>query len=60
MPELFPCPFCDSKNVEDSSSDDRRFTMRIVKCNDCGSKGPEMDTSEQARLAWNERNALKN
>ncbi|MDC9591695.1 Lar family restriction alleviation protein [Xenorhabdus sp. XENO-10] len=52
--KLNPCPFCNSEYIDmNSYSDDMWF---YVQCTDCGANGPEEDTAEQAKIAWN--NAL--
>jgi Lar family restriction alleviation protein len=54
MPELLPCPFCDSKNVRA-----HRGYSFYVTCQDCGCDGPWTDySSEEAIAAWNRRAAI--
>lgn len=56
-PELLPCPFCDCANVTDRWVRDGRQMF----CQGCGASvapsyhGPNNDTIERAKTAWNRR-----
>ena len=52
-PELLPCPFCGSDDVNLYVS---RWSMEIyVQCNTCLCRGPEQVEGDIAILDWNNR-----
>lgn len=50
-PELKPCPFCDSGNIDPATDGDGWW----VKCRTCGTEGPIDDIDTVAIAAWNRR-----
>lgn len=53
MTELRPCPFCKKKHWE--FCDEGWNTVRIsVLCLNCGARGPQAMSEEEAIRLWNE------
>lgn len=59
IPELLPCPFCESKAFIDDDlmiSDSKKISYRIVCDNDeCSSCSGWHDDEQQAVTSWNKR-----
>ncbi len=51
MPDVRPCPFCGSHNVDIA---DHRFGY-VVMCQGCGAYGPDNLSRDKAIAAWNKR-----
>jgi len=61
--ELKPCPFCGSRNVNDTTPppDQDEYENKIYYwvCPDCVACGPVTETLESCTEAWNTRTSLK-
>ena len=54
MSKLFPCPFCDSEDVEMNQT-----SVFWVSCCSCDAEGPSKPTQAEAISAWNRTPAPK-
>lgn len=53
-PELKPCPFCGSKEVEVYRPEAAAWSA-VITCNACMAWGPEAKENEDAAERWNSR-----
>lgn len=55
-PAELPCPFCGNESTRISERRDYfGDALLCIRCNQCGAKGPEARTKNDAVRAWNTR-----
>ncbi len=58
-PDLLPCPFCGSERTSigegEHNIDNEIHPIYFGECTACGTMGPDYNTPELARLAWQMR-----
>ena len=53
--KLVPCRVCGSEDIHPGCLIGRMESVCYCICDDCGTRGPDAPSQEQARAAWNEK-----
>ena len=55
--ELEPCPFCGEKEEHENVAADSfdEWSDFVVRCSNCGAKGPPCSMWPEAEKSWNKR-----